>query len=136
MTAIIRRPAAAMIIMAIISLGAFFHADTVSAQPFTCPNLTIVNNTGAFINLCLQDGFGAIQCFPVPPGGPILFPPFVPVGAVTPAGNFYPFNPGAGCFGCTPCIMVQPPTCATVCYDPVCCAVWIFPCDPTAPCLP
>ena len=132
MTAIIRRSAAAMLVMAIVSLGAFFSAETASAQ---CPGIRVYNHIGVPTNVCLYNAAGVVWCSPVVgPGGPWgPFPPppgFFPVGAVDANGAWIPFNPGPPippCTGCTPRMLLRPGLIGTVCYDPTCCNVWIFP---------
>lgn len=132
MTAKIRMTVSTMVVAALVLFGALLYGSTAFAQ---CPTLTIINNTGIPFNLCLQDGGGAVQCFGAPPGVTAGLPPFVPVGAISAGGNFFPFGGAPGCFGCTQAIWIQANVCGYVCYDPACCTVWVFPPDPTVTCV-
>lgn len=137
MNTLVRRSAAALAALAILSL--FTLLDTTCARAQACPRITVVNTTGCTVNLCLVDGAGVVRCSMIPGGGgPILIPPYAPVGAQSAGGITYLFNPVPPAIGCTPCITMPgpmlPACCALVCYDPNICQITINPCP--GPCLP
>lgn len=126
MTAI-RRSAALFFATAIIALAALFDAGTASAQ---CPTVTLINNTGSTIRLCLVDPAGARRCFSFPAGITTSVPVMNPVAVLSNAGTTFPLTP------CSPCIRIPGPgvICGTVCYNSGTCTVTVNPC-PT-PCIP
>ncbi len=122
-----RRSASLFFITALITLAAFFDAGRASA----CSTISINNNTGAVLRLCLIDVAGVRKCFSVMPGSSTGYKITDPQGAVSAAWNNYYFSPT-----CTPCLTITGPTpvCATLCYDALTCTLNINPCP--APCLP
>jgi len=131
MATAVQRSSAMTIVASLIACAAMIVAHEAKAQ---CPTITVRNQTGASVFLCLQGDAGLGTCDLVPPGKS-TFLPCSPTGARDASGGFHPFMPGPSCFGCTPCITLSPPSgisCAMICYDPACCTVWIFPCS--SPC--
>ncbi|MBS1910457.1 MAG: hypothetical protein JST22_00600 [Bacteroidetes bacterium] len=137
MTNLVRRSATVIVIAVLLSFVSLLNTTQMRAQ--VCPNITVVNGTACTVNLCLVDAAGFVRCQLIPGGGgPIVIPPFNPVGVQSNAGIFYPFNPPPPAVGFTPCITlpgpVVPPCCGVVSWDPNFCRITINPCP--GPCLP
>lgn len=130
----------AALLIAGLVLSSAAISSTALAQ---CGPVTVFNNTGCKISLCLYDNAVVNPiCFPVGPGASVIAVPagFTPAGVVSAAKNRYAFVAAPPVVpGCTPCITlpggaVIPGCCGVVCYDNVACTITINPCGPT--CLP
>jgi len=137
MSTVIRKSLYPLIAGMLVWVGLFLSTESAQAQ---CDSLTITNNVGCDLVLCLYNASTAAHlCSPIiPPGGTaVIYPPagWVPSGGVSQGGIRYPFS----ATGCTVCYRQITSTavrcCAEVCYDPIACTITVRPCS-TAVCNP
>lgn len=98
-----------------------------------CTSITVTNNAGCALRLCLYNPTASSQpCYDIPATGSVVInlpTGFVPAGGISSSGREYRFSTSTGCTACYSQITTSSvQCCAMVCYDAVACTIIIGNC--------